>query len=108
MKTLLSLLFAALCLLSFALPVMADEEGEDLESDARYAEGAPPTIPHRVEANATGESCLACHRSGVNGAPITPHPLRLDCVQCHVPGEGAVREEGKKGKKHKKHKDDGH
>jgi nitrate reductase cytochrome c-type subunit len=108
MKTVLRLLFATLCLLSLALPAVADEEGDDLENDARHAEGAPPTIPHRVEANATGESCLACHRSGLNGAPITPHPLRLDCVQCHVQGETAARDEGKKGKKHKKQRSDGH
>jgi cytochrome c-type protein NapB len=101
MKTILRLLFAALCLLTLAFPALADDQGDDLESDARHAEGAPPTIPHRVDANATGEACLRCHRTGTGGAPVTPHPDRLDCVQCHVQGEVSAKEE-KKGKKHKK------
>jgi nitrate reductase cytochrome c-type subunit len=29
--------------------------------------------------------CLACHATGENGAPITPHPTRTHfCLQCHV------------------------
>lgn len=101
MKTVLRLLFAGLCLLILVMPAVADEDGDDLESDARSAEGEPPVIPHDVDVNATGESCLVCHRTGLNGAPVTPHAMRLDCVQCHVQGEVKVKKH-KKGKKHKK------
>ena len=46
-------------------------------------EGTPPFIPHDVEAD-TG--CLDCHRLGENDAAITPHPERVNCVQCHISG----------------------
>jgi nitrate reductase cytochrome c-type subunit len=49
----------------------------------RAYEGAPPLIPHDVEARKG--VCLACHATGENGAPITPHPTRTHfCLQCHV------------------------
>ena len=61
--------------------------------------GAPPTIPHAVEALGRG-NCLACHRTGLEitfrdigtlRAPATPHPYRTACQQCHVPaGDGSV------------------
>lgn len=95
MKTLLRLLLGTFCLLVLVLPVLADGQGDDLESDARYAEGTPPMIPHRVEVDATGDKCLACHLTGLHGAPLTPHAVRLDCVQCH--GQGEIIE-----KKHEK------
>lgn len=95
MKTTRRLLFCLLLLFSCALPAGADEPVEDLEKDAQMAESPPPVIPHKVDVTATGEACLACHRDGIKGAPATPHPERLDCVQCHVQGEVTV----KKGKK---------
>lgn len=61
------------------------DEPENLESDARSAEGMPPTVPHAVQDTANGETCLACHRDGLKGAPVCPHPERLTCTQCHVP-----------------------
>ena len=68
-----------------ALPLAALADGpENLEADAKYAEGEPPVISHPVADNATGEDCLVCHRTGLKGAPPTPHPLRLNCTQCHV------------------------
>lgn len=86
----MSMLFRSLvscaCLFAFALPAAADENGEDFEKDARYAEGTPPMVPHRID-DKTSESCLGCHRTGLKGAPISPHPVRLDCTQCHVQGE---------------------
>jgi len=101
MKTVLRLLFCALCLLTLVMPAMADEEWEDLESDARYAEGTPPMIPHKIDVNDTGETCLACHKEGLHGAPMTPHAMRLDCVQCHAQGESKEKKKEKKSKKHK-------
>jgi nitrate reductase cytochrome c-type subunit len=68
-----------------ALPLAAiADEPENVEADAKSAEGEPPVIPHRIADNASGEDCLACHRAGLNGAPQTPHPMRINCTQCHV------------------------
>jgi nitrate reductase cytochrome c-type subunit len=68
------------------MPVAASaDEPENLEADAQSAEGTPPTIPHGIKETTNGEYCLTCHRTGVNGAPMTPHPERLTCTGCHVP-----------------------
>jgi len=90
-------------------PVLADDD--DYETDALYAEGDPPVVPHKMEANASGEACLVCHLEGKNGAPPSPHAVRIDCVQCHVQGEITAKIEKVRGKKasHKKkkqHKED--
>jgi nitrate reductase cytochrome c-type subunit len=86
------------------MPVVSlADEAENYESDARSAEGMPPTIPHRIEDTANGESCLACHRTGLNGAPVSPHEERLTCTECHVPANpDAPPPKGKKTHKHKK------
>lgn len=47
--------------------------------------GAPPVIPH--EAGAEMSECLTCHGDKDSGAPLTPHPTRLRCSQCHVPSD---------------------
>lgn len=89
----------ALCLTAGLLlphPVKAD--GEDYENDARYAEGNSPVVPHKMEVNATGDACLVCHLEGKNGAPLSPHAVRIDCVQCHVQGEIKERKESGKQK----------
>jgi nitrate reductase (cytochrome), electron transfer subunit len=59
--------------------------------------GAPPRIPHALEA---GEfmrtTCNACHESGGYSrrfgayAPVTPHPEYRNCLQCHAADAGAV------------------
>lgn len=57
--------------------------------------GAPPTIPHIVldERAFGGKACLQCHQNGgfvsqFNAfAPVTPHPERINCKQCHVPSK---------------------
>jgi len=50
---------------------------------ARPYEGAPPLIPHDVEARKG--LCQSCHGTGEGGAPITPHPDRTQfCLQCHI------------------------
>ncbi|MFZ1984088.1 MAG: hypothetical protein WAU91_06725 [Desulfatitalea sp.] len=60
--------------------------------------GAPPFIPHKAMDEA-GEAvtCLACHEKGgwtaelKRHTPLTPHPEKSECRQCHVPqGEGAL------------------
>lgn len=62
---------------------------EYYENRAFY--GAPPTIPHEVSSATIGSgACLKCHENGgfVNKysayAPITPHPEKINCMQCHV------------------------
>ncbi|MCU0681547.1 MAG: nitrate reductase cytochrome c-type subunit [Polyangiaceae bacterium] len=53
----------------------------------RAFDGAPPTIPHAVVAQAAFE-CLACHESGgtIAGkrAPAMSHERHDSCTQCHV------------------------
>lgn len=54
--------------------------------------GAPPFIPHKM-ADADGDelSCLTCHEKGgwtaafQRHTPLTPHPEKTGCRQCHVP-----------------------
>ena len=58
-----------------------------LRASRRAYAGAPPTIPHPVDANQTA-SCLACHGSGVvvDGklAPKISHVHLTNCTQCHA------------------------
>ncbi len=61
--------------------------------DNRAYHGAPPSIPHEVEdeRNMGGKACLKCHENGGFVAklraytPVTPHPEKVNCRQCHVP-----------------------
>jgi cytochrome c-type protein NapB len=60
----------------------------------RAYDGAPPTIPHPVEAR-TAASCLACHgeglRVGDRVASKVSHSHLSNCTQCHVEqGPGAL------------------
>lgn len=68
------------------LPALAEEE-VPTEKEISRAEGMPPVIPHRVADTDTGTDCLKCHEKGKQGAPVTSHPERKACTQCHVPGE---------------------
>jgi len=43
-----------------------------------------PAIPHTVS-QTNDAHCLTCHVSGENGAAITVHPERANCVECHLP-----------------------
>ena len=84
-----SLLISLLCLVgSLLMPqvILADDD-EAYEKDAQYAEGSPPTVPHEMKPGETGDACLSCHLEGKKGAPLSPHAVRIDCVQCHVQGE---------------------
>ncbi|MCS6914894.1 MAG: multiheme c-type cytochrome [Myxococcales bacterium] len=66
----------------------------DAQARAQYRarhrpyDGAPPVIPHPVDALGRRD-CLGCHRDGLqlpDGAlaPVTPHPERTNCLQCHI------------------------
>jgi hypothetical protein len=41
-----------------------------------------PEVTHAI-ASRSDASCLSCHQSGINGAPITKHPKYADCLRCH-------------------------
>ena len=41
-----------------------------------------PEVTHAVT-NRADASCLSCHQSEINGAPITQHPKYADCLRCH-------------------------
>jgi nitrate reductase cytochrome c-type subunit len=64
----------------------ADAQGSPTTPSKRLPrpyEGAPPLVPHDVEARKG--LCAECHTTGEQGAPITPHPTRSHfCIQCHV------------------------
>lgn len=42
--------------------------------------------PHAGAAEMTPEQCFACHREGVDGAPVAPESMygRTNCQRCHV------------------------
>jgi nitrate reductase cytochrome c-type subunit len=85
MNLLLRSLVVASTALFLSLPMTGQcAETQDFDALAREAEDAPPLIPHQVSEDANGEACLVCHKGGANGAPITPHAMRLNCTQCHV------------------------
>lgn len=96
------LLFLAAAAL-LCIPAIASADDEAIEKDAAYAEGDPPMVPHKMVPGTTGEACLVCHLEGKNGAPLSPHAVRIDCVQCHAQGE--IREPKKAEKKKKKQKE---
>ena len=100
MKRLLRSCLIASLVAVLALPLMAtaDDDHENYEKDAEQAEGMPPTTPHLIKDTSNGEYCLGCHRTGLKGAPETPHPERLNCTGCHVQGEIKAKKKGK-GKK---------
>jgi hypothetical protein len=102
MKILLRWCAGTSLLALLALPVIVNaDDAENYDKDAEYAEGTPPMIPHRITDTSNGEYCLGCHLTGINGAPFSPHPIRLTCTECH--GQGEIKETTslKKGKKKK-------
>ena len=102
MKRLLSCCAIVVLAVALALPgIVSADDHENYEKDAQGAENTPPTIPHRFKDTADGEYCLGCHRTGLKGAPETPHPERLSCTGCHGQGEIREHKHEKKGK-HKK------
>ena len=60
--------------------------------ELRQYPGSPPRIPHDVAPAfaSDADECLACHgRGGYSSernayAPVTPHPEKENCYQCHV------------------------
>lgn len=73
----------------------ADSGDRNLNSyyDLRQYPGSPPAIPHKVETSFSdaNQDCLACHGKGGYSPemgkfiPVTPHPDKESCRQCHVP-----------------------
>jgi len=86
---------ALLNYLVLPMPAMADEV-VPTEKEISQAEGMPPLIPHRIADTDTAKVCLKCHETGKKGAPVTPHPERKACTQCHVQGEVKATKPAKK------------
>lgn len=54
----------------------------------RAFDGAPPVVPHPID-QLTTTSCVVCHEKGRDigkgvRAPMIPHPLYVNCTQCHA------------------------
>ena len=50
--------------------------------------GSPPVIPHTLQLR---ENCLACHAGPAAPQEIlVSHPERINCRQCHVPGNSEL------------------
>lgn len=62
-------------------------------SERRAYNGAPPTIPHAVDA-ISSDACLGCHEVGAmlekQRADRMPHPYLTACQQCHAPTESPL------------------
>lgn len=76
--------------LAVAQPPISPEDRARAVADRasrRAYDGAPPTIPHRIDQQ-RGPDCLACHERGLSVATLRAPPMshrRLDaCPQCHV------------------------
>jgi len=66
-------------------------------AERRAFDGAPPVIPHPVDAISSA-NCRVCHATGLVirevTAPRMSHPEMGNCTQCHVPQQGlALRAE---------------
>ena len=79
--------------MEYALMPIDEKYERNLKSyyENRAFYGAPPTVPHPIaEGGIGGKACLKCHENGgfvdkfQAFTPVTPHPDKLNCVQCHV------------------------
>lgn len=66
----------------------AKRAGLAARAERRAYAGAPPVVPHQVAAR-SAESCLVCHDKGIRvgervASPM-PHPVYVNCLQCHAP-----------------------
>jgi hypothetical protein len=84
MKKLLATIAALSLMLVLGASLSVAAETSGFDADARFAEGSPPVIPHKIVDNATGESCLACHLKVGSKATLCPHPVRTYCTSCHL------------------------
>lgn len=82
--------FLVVALMQSFMPMIsaAVDENVPTEREIRRSEGEPPLIPHRVNDADTARECLRCHETGKKGAPVTSHPERKACTQCHLPTGG--------------------
>ena len=79
--------------MEYAIMPLDEDYQRNLKSyyDNRAFYGAPPTIPHQIEEGGIGaNACLKCHENGgfvdkfQAYTPVSPHPDKSNCVQCHV------------------------
>jgi nitrate reductase cytochrome c-type subunit len=85
------IIFPILFVAFLALSTAQDSPAEESQRLPRSYPGAPPLIPHDVEARKG--LCLTCHETGVAEAPIVPHPTRDPvCLECHVGQDRTAKE----------------
>jgi len=85
-----SVVFLALAA-SLTLVAGAANESEKIRRRPnRLYFGAPPTIAH--DAGPDMNDCLVCRGEEDMGAPLTPHPTRVRCRQCHVSADDEAGE----------------
>lgn len=76
-----------------AMPATEEERREALRlrAERRAFEGAPPVIPHPVDASPP-DNCRACHQHGMSVRGVVArrmsHGELGSCIQCHVPRSG--------------------
>lgn len=101
MKPMVSFLAVAVLALLSAHPSVAraQEPAVPTAAELQQAERAAPVIPHRVGQWSEAKECLSCHGINTKGVPISPHPVRLACTQCHVPKEFSAPPAGKPARK---------
>jgi nitrate reductase cytochrome c-type subunit len=75
MKKIFATIAALSVLTAPGAPLALAAETTGVDADARFAEGNPPVIPHKIVDNATGDSCLSCHLVAGSKAPLCPHPV---------------------------------
>lgn len=80
--------------LEYSIMPLDDKFQRNLETyyKNRAFYGAPPSVPHEVmEGDIGSKQCLKCHENGgyvdkyKAYTPVTPHPEKINCLQCHVP-----------------------
>lgn len=79
------LLYLLVAVSLFGALAVAQSPKEPKPRPRRLYFGAPPSVPHDMGQDMN--DCLLCHGDADSGAPLTPHPTRLRCRQCHVPAE---------------------
>ena len=76
------LVVISLAVLALGFAAAGGDPEEPKRRPRRLYFGAPPAISH--DAGPDMNECLLCHGDPDMGAPLTPHPTRLRCRQCHV------------------------
>ncbi len=78
-KDVKAMIMVATLILLFLVTIIRPPDKTPLVAGAEMLK-FPPTIPHSLQ-NRT--NCISCHEAEIR-PPVTPHPERKNCQQCHV------------------------